>query len=60
MLVPKSKMGKARALVARFKVGLQAQHKQKGGKGATSIKGRQASSSRSLHNRLDVGEETAW
>jgi hypothetical protein len=32
-LVPKSEMGKARALVARFKAGLQAQRKQKGGKG---------------------------
>jgi hypothetical protein len=32
-LVPKSEMGKARALVARFEAGLRAQHKQKGGKG---------------------------
>ena len=32
-LVPKYEMGKARALVARFKAGLQAQRKQKGGKG---------------------------
>jgi hypothetical protein len=31
--VPKSEMGKARALVARFEAGLQAQCKQKGGKG---------------------------
>jgi hypothetical protein len=32
-LVPKSEMGKARALVARFEAGLRAQRKQKGGKG---------------------------
>ena len=32
-LVPKSEMGKARALVARYKARLRAQHKQKGGKG---------------------------
>jgi hypothetical protein len=32
-LVPKYEMGKASALVARFEAGLQAQHKQKGGKG---------------------------
>jgi hypothetical protein len=32
-LVPKSEIGKARALVARFEAGLRAQHKQKGGKG---------------------------
>jgi hypothetical protein len=32
-LVPKSEMGKARALVARFEAGLRAQPKQKGGKG---------------------------
>jgi hypothetical protein len=31
--VPKCEIGKARALIARFKVGLQAQRKQKGGKG---------------------------
>jgi hypothetical protein len=33
MLVPKSKMGKARALVARFEAGLRVQRKQRGGKG---------------------------
>ena len=33
MLVPKCEMGKARALIARFEAGLQAQRKQKGGKG---------------------------
>jgi hypothetical protein len=32
-LVPKSEMGKARALVARFEAELRAQRKQKGGKG---------------------------
>src|SRR5271156_6128254 len=32
-LVPKSEMGKARALVARFEAGLRAQRKQKGGEG---------------------------
>ena len=32
-LVPKSEMGKAKALVARFEAGLQAQRKQRGGKG---------------------------
>jgi hypothetical protein len=32
-LVSESEMGKARALVARYKAWLQAQHKQKGGKG---------------------------
>jgi hypothetical protein len=32
-LVPKCEIGKARALIARFKVGLQAQRKQNGGKG---------------------------
>jgi hypothetical protein len=32
-LVPKSEMGKARALVAGFEAGLRAQRKQKGGKG---------------------------
>ena len=32
-LVPKSEMGKARALVARFEAGLRAQRQQKGGKG---------------------------
>jgi hypothetical protein len=31
--VPKSEMGKARALVARFEAGLRAQRKQKGGIG---------------------------
>ena len=31
--MPKSEMGKARALVARFGAGLRAQRKQKGGKG---------------------------
>jgi hypothetical protein len=33
MLVPKYKIGKARALVAGFEAGLQAQRKQKGRKG---------------------------
>jgi hypothetical protein len=32
-LVPKYEMGEAKALVARFEAGLQAQGKQKGGKG---------------------------
>jgi hypothetical protein len=32
-LVSKSEIGKARALVARYKAWLQPQHKQKGGKG---------------------------
>ena len=32
-MVPKSEMGKAKALVARFKAELRAQRKQKGGKG---------------------------
>jgi hypothetical protein len=32
-LVPKSEMGKARALVARFKAGLRAQQERKGEKG---------------------------
>jgi hypothetical protein len=32
-LVPKYEMGKARALVARFEAGLQAQRKEKGKKG---------------------------
>jgi hypothetical protein len=32
-LVPKSEMGKARALVARFEAGLRAQRRQKGEKG---------------------------
>jgi len=32
MLVSESEIGKARALVARYKARLQAQHKQKGGK----------------------------
>jgi len=32
-LVPKSEMGKASTLVARFEAGLRAQRKQKGGKG---------------------------
>jgi hypothetical protein len=31
--VPKCEMGKARALIARFKAGLRAQRKQNGGKG---------------------------
>jgi hypothetical protein len=31
--VLKSEMGKAKALVARFEAGLQAQRKQRGGKG---------------------------
>ena len=31
--MPKSEMGRARALVARFEAGLRAQRKQKGGKG---------------------------
>jgi hypothetical protein len=44
--VPKSEIGKARALVARFEAGLQAQRKQKGGKGRDRLlpskEGRQA------------------
>ena len=45
-LVPKYEMGKARALVARFKAGLRAQGKQKGRKGRRrlplSIQGKRA------------------
>jgi hypothetical protein len=35
--VPKSEIGKARALVARFETGLRAQRKQKGGKGRCGL-----------------------
>jgi hypothetical protein len=56
-LVPKSEMGKARALVARFEAGLRAQRKQKCGKGRgrllPSKAGKQAAC-RSSCNRPDA------
>jgi hypothetical protein len=63
-LVPKCEMGKARALIARFEAGLQAQHKQKGGKGrcrlSLSRAGKQAGTRATGETQQKKGQGRPW